>query len=389
VNDGRTVGLLYGHPLDVGGVESHILSLMSRSDRARWRWRVVAPTSPSFSARAAEAGADVEHWAPRHALDASALRALVRAARARPFDLFHVHDPRALPIAQAAASYLRIPLVYTVHLPIAAEEGNNGGGPSPRRRLQGAAERLLLRLAPPSRIVHVSARALARAASRSNGNLVHVPNGVDLGRAATPGARARVRAALGVSADACVVASVARLVPQKGLDLLLEAWAQATLGGASTHLWLAGEGPERKALEARVARLGIGGSVALLGRREDVPDLLAATDVFVLASREETTPIALLEAMAAGRACVATDVGDCRAMLGDGTAGRVVAPCDVGGLGAALREVVGDGVLRQRLGDAAHERAQMFSDVSMAALVAGVYETALAGGQARAATAFG
>jgi glycosyltransferase involved in cell wall biosynthesis len=389
VKYGRTVGLLYGHRLDVGGVESHILSLVSRSDRARWHWRVVAPTTPSFAARATEAGAEVEHWAPRHALDAAALRALVRCHRARPVDLRHVHDPRSLPVAQAAAIYQRIPLVYTVHLPIAAGDTGDGAGGKPRRRLQSTAERLLLRLAPPSRIVHVSARALARAASRSNGNLVHVPNGVDLGRAAAPGTRERVRAARGVSAEACVATSVARLVPQKGLDLLLEAWAQGALGGASTHLWLAGEGPEREALEARVARLGIGGSVALLGRREDVPDVLAATDVFVLASREETTPIALLEAMAAGRACVATDVGDCRAMLGDGAAGRVVAPGDVAGLAAALREVVGDGVLRERLGIAAHERAQLFGDVAMAARTAGVYEVVLAAGHASKVTVLG
>jgi glycosyltransferase involved in cell wall biosynthesis len=374
VNDGRTVGLLYGHRLDVGGVESHILSLMSRSDRARWRWRVVAPASPSFCAKAVEAGADVEHWAPRHALDAAALRSLVRSTRARPLDLLHVHDPRALPIAQAAASFLHIPLVYTVHLPIAADDGTGAKG---RRRLYGSAERLLLRLAPPSRIVHVSARALARTASGSNGRAVLVPNGVDLGRAPAPGARARVRAALGVRADACVVTSVARLVPQKGLDLLLEAWAQA-MAAHGAVLWLAGEGPARTALEARASRLGLGDRVAWLGRRDDVADILAASDVFVLASREETTPIALLEAMAAGRACVATDVGDCRSMLGDGAAGRVVAPGDVPALAAALREVVTDGALRERLGRAARERARLYSDVSMAQRTTAVYETLLA-----------
>ena len=99
----------------------------------------------------------------------------------------------------------------------------------------------------------------------------------------------------------------------------------------------------------------------------------------MLASRAETTPIALLEAMAAGLACVATDVGDCGAMLGDGAAGRVVAPGDVAGLAAALREVVSDRALRERLGVAARERARLFDDVSMAERTAAVYETALDG----------
>jgi glycosyltransferase involved in cell wall biosynthesis len=372
VTSGPAVGLLYGHRLDVGGVESHLLALMSCSHPARWRWRVLAPTSPSFSTRAIEAGAAVEDWAPRHALDAAALRALVRAARSLRLDLLHVHDPRALPIAQAAAAYLGIPLVYTVHLPVAGDDGLRSRR---RRRLYGQAEGLLLRLAPPSRIVHVSARALAQAPGR-DGRLVLVPNGVDLGRAPEAGARTRVRAALGVGADACVVTSVARLVPQKGLDLLLEAWAQGVAAPGAV-LWLAGEGPARAALEAHASRLGLCDRVAWLGRRDDVPDLLAATDVFVLGSREETTPIALLEAMAAGRACVATDVGDCRSMLGDGAAGRVVAPGDVAGLAAALREAVTDGALRERLGNAARERARLYSDVSMAQRTAAVYETVL------------
>ena len=386
MNDGRTVGLLYGHRLDVGGVESHLLALMSRCDRARWRWRILAPTSASFSARAAEALADVEYWAPRHALDAAALLSLVRSTHTRPLDLLHVHDPRALPIAQMAALRLRIPLVYTVHLPVTSPGGIRS---RTRRRLYGAAERLLLRMAPPARIVHVSARALAQTAPRGNGRLVFIPNGVDLAPAPVTGARARVRAALGASDDARVVTSVARLVPQKGLDLLLEAWAQAGGVCGASHLWLAGDGPTRAGLEAARSRLGLNRQVTLLGRRDDVPDLLAATDVFVLASRAETTPIALLEAMAAGRACIATDVGDCRAMLGDGSAGRVVAPGDVAGLATALREFVADGALRERMGHAARERARLFIDVSMAERTATVYETALAGGHAPEATGNG
>ncbi len=376
MSDGRTVGVLYGHRLDVGGVESHVLALMSRVDPARWRWRVLAPTSPSFSAKATEAGADLEDWAPRHALDATALRSLVRSARARPLDILHVHDPRALPIAQVAGAYLRIPLVYTVHLPVGTDDGAGGGA---RRRLYGTAERLLLRSAPPARVVHVSARALARSPRGSNGRTVLIPNGVSLGRATAAGARERVRSALGVPSGACVTTSVARLVPQKGLDLLLEAWGQG-MAGRGASLWLAGDGPEGAELEAQAARLGLGDGVRLLGRRDDVPDVLAATDVFVLASRQETTPIALLEAMVAGCACVATDVGDCRALLADGAAGRIVAPGDVPGLAAALREVTADGALRGHLGQAARERARLFSDVSMAERTAAVYETVLAGG---------
>jgi glycosyltransferase involved in cell wall biosynthesis len=375
VSDVRTVGLVYGHRLDFGGVESHLLSLISRSDPARWRWRVLASTSPSFAARAAKAGADIEHWAPRCALDVLAVRALVRGVRARSLDLLHVHDPRALPIARAAAAFLRIPLVYTVHLPVTGDTGHGSGA---RRRLYGIAEGALLRLAPPGRIVHVSARSLAASGQAgANRRLVLVPNGVDLERAPAPHPRDRVRAVLGVRPDACAAVSVARLVPQKGLDVLLDALASAA-DGSNLELWLAGDGPERAALEARAVRLGLVGRVRFLGRRDDVPDLLAAGDLFVLASRHETTPIALLEAMAAGRACIATDVGDCPAMLAHGEAGRIVAPGDVRGLAAALLAVAADGGLRERLGRSARDRARLFSDLTMAERTAAVYETVLA-----------
>lgn len=370
----RTIGIVYGHCLDVGGVEAHLLSLMTRSDPARWRWRIFARTSPSFAARAEATGAAVEAWSPRHALDGAAMRALVASARAQSLDVLHVHDPRALALAQVAGARLRLPVVYTVHLPVS---GDTGDGSGPRRLLYGAAEQVLLRVAPPERIVHVSARALAQSPRGSNGRLVLVPNGVDLERAPAADARERVRRALGVSPDVCAVISVARLVPQKGLDILLEAFAR-TAGGSNLHLWLAGDGPERAALEARAARLGPRNRVRFLGRRDDVPELLAASDVFVLASRHETTPIALLEGMAAGRACVATDVGDCRAMLADGAAGRIVAPGAVAGLAAALLEVAADGALRERMGRAARERAGLFSDEAMAERTAAVYEGVLA-----------
>ncbi|PYQ49713.1 MAG: hypothetical protein DMF78_17565 [Acidobacteria bacterium] len=368
----RTIGLVYGHPFDLGGAEAHVLSLMSRADPTRWRWRVLAATSEPFAARAAAAGAAIEPWIPRHALDRKALFALVEAGRRAPLDLLHVHDARALVLARMAGTRLGLPVVYTVHLPVA---GGNGNGSGPRSHLYGAAERLILRLAPPERVVHVSARALARSRGADDGRCVLIPNGIDLARRASPGARERLRAGMGVPSSVCVVTSVARLAAQKGLDVLLAALADVPAD--DIRVWLAGEGPERPALEACAARLGLAARVSFLGRRDDVPDLLDATDVFVLPSRRETSPIALLEAMAAGRACVATDVGDCGTMLDGGRAGRVVAPGDARGLAAALGELATDGALRARLGEAARHRARLFSDTAMAARTTALYDSLL------------
>src|SRR5262249_32468661 len=101
-----------------------------------------------------------------------------------------------------------------------------------------------------------------------------------------------------------------------------------------------GDGPEEQAIRQRVADLGLSERVSLLGVRRDVPQLLAAADVFVLASEREGLPIAALEAMAAGKPVVATAVGDLPRLVQDGRTGRIVPPGHANALADALQEVL-------------------------------------------------
>src|SRR6185503_20430449 len=123
-------------------------------------------------------------------------------------------------------------------------------------------------------------------------------NGVDVERFA-PGDRLAVRAAAGLPADAVIVGTVGRLDPVKDHDGLLEAFARASTASA-LHLAIVGDGPTRAALAARVASLGLGDRVHLLGERDDVPAVLRALDVFVLSSIGEGISNAILKAMASG-----------------------------------------------------------------------------------------
>lgn len=148
------------------------------------------------------------------------------------------------------------------------------------------------------------------------------------------------RRALGLPADARVALCAARLVPQKRHDVLLDAWDRV---GAGAILLLAGSGPLQDQVTRRAAR--VGGTVRVLGARSDVPLLLAAADVAVLASDWEGLPVFVLEAMAAGRPVVATDVDGLREVLGGG-GGRLVPPRDPAALGRALVELLDDPVLR-------------------------------------------
>ncbi len=132
-----------------------------------------------------------------------------------------------------------------------------------------------------------------------------VPTGVDLERF-QPGDKAKARVRLGLDPRAKIIGTVGRLVPVKGHSRLLTAFRYVT---DETHLVIAGDGPEREALEAQAAASELLGRVTFLGHRDDIEEVLPAFDVFCLPSLNEGFPRSLLEAQACGVPVVATDVG--------------------------------------------------------------------------------
>jgi glycosyltransferase involved in cell wall biosynthesis len=158
-----------------------------------------------------------------------------------------------------------------------------------------------------------------------------VPNGIDP-EAHTPaseGDRAAARRRLGLD-DVPLVVCVGRLTRAKGQDLLLDAWPSVRTEVPEARLILVGDGPEERILRDRR-----GPGVRLVGRRDDVPEWLAAADVVAIPSRWEGMSLVMLEAMARGRSVVSTDVAGARDALEDG-AGEVVAGGDGGALARSL-----------------------------------------------------
>ncbi|SEM00551.1 Glycosyl transferase 4-like domain-containing protein [Nonomuraea pusilla] len=173
---------------------------------------------------------------------------------------------------------------------------------------------------------------------------------------------AEVRAELGAG-ERPVLLTLARLAQQKGLETLLDAaagpWPTAEGGPEAPPLFVvAGEGPLRGALEARIAAERL--PVVLLGSRDDVPDLLAAATAVVMPSRWEGQPLSLSETLMAGRPVIASAVGGIPDMVGDG--GILVPYGDVEGLRRAVRDVVGDPATAARLAGAAARRGRELPD---------------------------
>jgi glycosyltransferase involved in cell wall biosynthesis len=177
-------------------------------------------------------------------------------------------------------------------------------------------------------------RSLYQGLGFATSNLTVIPSAVEPREAKGTG----IRRQIGVREDEVLVTSVARLVERKGHDDLIRA-------AAGLRLLFVGDGPYRRRLEGRGA--------ILAGWRADIPDVLAASDIVALASRfGEGCPNAVLEAMAAGKAVVATRAGGIPEVVRDGETGLLVKPGDVDGLRAALARLAGDPALRRRMGEA-------------------------------------
>lgn len=264
--------------------------------------------------------------------DYMALRRLAAHIRAFRPQVVHTHAAHALLYGGAAAHLCRVPRkVHTEH-----------GRVFPDRSHVMVAERWLSR--GLVKYVTVS-QALADAVHQHEHiplrKIEVIPNGVADLPQQDDEAVAALRKRLVGERSGPVVGVAARLVWEKGLDVLLRAWAQQQLSSnwAGT-LVIAGEGPERAKLESLIAELGLHDTVRLPGTLLNVAPFYRMLDAFVLSSVSEGLPMALLEAMAAGLPIIATRVGAMPEALANGLAGELVHPSDVDALAMQLRSVL-------------------------------------------------
>ncbi|WP_380175354.1 glycosyltransferase family 4 protein [Kineococcus sp. DHX-1] len=303
-----------------GGVVRHVGALAARLHAGGVDVRVAGPAETLARLAAPVPTVAVEIGASLDPVrDLRAAAALRRAVGRVPGVLVHAHGVRAGFVAALALSGARrrVPLVVTLH--------NAVLGSGARARLGAAVLGVVCRRAHV--VLGVSADLVAQAhrlgADVADRALVPAP-------ALPRGDAARGREVLGTGP---VVLAVARLAPQKGLGTLLDAAARAGVPVA-----VAGDGPLRAQLEDRIRAEDL--PVRLLGRRDDVADLLAAADVALSTSVWEGQPVFVQEALRAGVPLVATDAGGTREVTGD--AALLVPVGDAAGLAAAVRRLVQD-----------------------------------------------
>ena len=200
------------------------------------------------------------------------------------------------------------------------------------------------------------------------GKILSIPTGVSLARFDPSRADgSRIRAEFGIPAGVPVVSMVAVFRAMKRHDVLLQAAVRLVREHPGIRFLLVGEGPGRAGIEQAIRSSGLAGACLLTGHREDVPDLLAASDIVVLTSDLEGVPQSLSQAMAMARPVVAAAVGGIPELVIDGRTGLIAEAGNADSFARQMSRLAGDPALRATLGDAAREHVlQGYTDDIMA-----------------------
>ncbi len=339
----------------IGGGETHLLSLVENLDRSRFEPVVLSFTEGPMVERLRAMGVRTHVLYTERPFDVTKWRKVKRLMAAEGVDLVHAHGTRASSNTLWAARRLRIPLVYTVH-----GWSFHDDQPFWVRRLRIWGERWIT--ARSALNIAVSASSRQTGIEKIAGfQAVVVNNGIDQRKFSPSRKLADIRGELNIPRDAVLLLFLARFTGHKQPLTLIRAFHEAVgklaeVGkAAGLHLLMVGEGDEKEEGMRLAAELGLAGKVHFSPFRQDVPDVLAACDIYVLPSLWEGLPIGLLEAMAMRKAVIGTNVDGTREVLCDGENGLVVEPGDVSALAAAILRLAGDGELRESMGARAEE----------------------------------
>jgi glycosyltransferase involved in cell wall biosynthesis len=364
----RVAGLRIAHLIESdgpGGAERVVVQLATALQEAGAHNVVFLPANgEGWLARELEgSGVAIEYFTIDRRLSVSCASGLVRAFRRHRIDVAHSHEFSMAVYGAWSSWWARVPHVITMH-------GSHYYGGRLRRRLAMRAA-----IAASHQTVAVSeplAVTIADDLGVSRSRVVLLPNGVSYRKPE----RITLRDELRLSPDDKLIVAVGNLYPVKGHVHAIDALALLR-GHPSVHLAIGGRGECEAALRARAREHGLEKRVHLLGLRDDVPAVIAAADVFVQPSLSEGLPLALLEAMFAGCPIVATDVGQIRVALADGTAGLLVEPGQPAALAAAVDRLLTNAAYAWQLGARAAAQAAAEYDLSrMVRRYVAVYETA-------------
>lgn len=358
----RVLTLLH-NPSVMGGAERVAVDIAMALDRDRFDSLFCAIKNPKTPTRESELRAAGVRYFPlgfESIRDLRVIPAIARLLRRERIDILHAHLWDANLVGVLAGRLARTPTIVA-HEHTWSYEGQ------PVRVLtdrfivsRGATAMVCVSLEDRRKMIEVERIPAQRIHVVTNG-IPPLPE---------PSSGADVRAELGIRADAQVLGAVAVLREQKRLDVLIRALGVLEHRLADPHLVVAGDDAgvgNRRRLEEFAASLGLAGRVHLIGRRNDIADVLAAFDVACLSSDYEGMPLSVMEYMAAGKPIVATRVGGVPEIIDDGVEGLLVPRRDPEAFAAAVERLLLDRTLASSLVRAARGRQR--AQLSLSAVV--------------------
>jgi glycosyltransferase involved in cell wall biosynthesis len=338
-----------------GGAESLLVSCARALDTSRFEVEVayLLPWKDALVGALADAGIPAHCLGAGRPLDASWIWRLRQLVRRQGYDVVHTHMPIPAVAARLGLGPRGPRLVHTEH-----------GTWHHYRRPTYVAN--LATYALNDHVIAVSRAVADSIQPRKVPHLRRMPpievlvHGIELTTPPDVDAGAQARSLLGLPQEVPVLGTVGNLTALKDQTTLLRAFRQLTETHAGVRLVVVGTGPMRDALHQEARALGIAERVVFTGMRDDVANLLPAFDVFALSSRFEGLPIALVEALAAGRPSVVTAVGGIPEIVTDGREGLLVPAGSPQLLADAVGRLLADDELRAQMSRAALERSRSF-----------------------------
>jgi len=376
------------HPITrliIGGAQENTILTAALLDPADWTVTILSgPQTGSEgslieTARAQGLTLEIEPTLVREInpiKDLLAVIRMMRMMRQGRYTIVHTHSSKAGILGRWAAKWAGVPvIVHTVH----------GWAHHERQHpLVRAIYIYLEKLTLPitDKLIVVSPLNIEKGLADGIGtpaDYVTIRSGIELDRFGHPQVpRAETRAAWGIPAEAPLIGTVTRLSPQKAPLDFVRAAARVAKRHPQCWFMMVGDGPLRAEVEALAAELGIADRLVLTGLRRDVPELLAAFDLFTLSSLWEGLPRVLPQAMATGLPIVATACDGSAEAISDGNNGYLVPPGNPDLLADRLSRLLDDPALAARMGQDGLARVAEFSDRRMVEEIAALYNELLA-----------
>lgn len=323
-----------------GGQEQRTLREVLGLKRLGHRPVILCPPDAELGRRAEAAGIEVLHAPMRKNFDLPAIFRIMRIVRELRADVINTHSGKDSFLAGIAGrlSTLKPLIIRTRHLatPITSKTSY---------------------AVLPHKVVTVSeyVRQYLISAGVGPDQVTAIPTGIDVGRFSSGSVKGDLRKELGIPQQIPLVGTVGILRHRKGHHILLEAIPKVLEQFPEARFVFAGNGPLEERIRNKIDELGLAGRVLMLGLRNDVPDVLAAIDLFVLPTLQEALGTSFLEAMAMEKPVIGSNVDGVGEVIRDGVNGYLVAPGDAGLLAERIISLLADPALAARMGTAGKE----------------------------------